>query len=461
MPSSFSGLSTALSALTAQRRALDVAGQNIANANTEGYSRQRVELTSVGGSAVPAVWSIWHGAGAGVAVAGVDRVRDAFLDARNNTEHAANAYLSNEQQVYGQVEQLISEPGDTGLQAQLADVWAAWHDVANNPRDLAARSTLLQQAATVAGSLNSRHEGLGSLWSASRDQLDALVADVNSTAGTLAELNQAVVRAQAAGLPANELADQRDQLVLKLADLAGATAVRRDDGAVNVLLAGSTLVSGASVRQLGATGARRLDDQATVPAALQWLDNGTPATVPSGQIASVMQTLGVTVPHYADALDQVAARLASTVNAQHAAGYDLSGTAGGTFFVGTTAASIAVAITDPAAVAASATPGGNLDGGNADAMAALATVAGGADLSYRQLVAELGATTHTVNQRAAIQANLTAAAGAAVASVSGVSLDEEMANMLTYQRAYEAAARVVSTVDSVLDTLINRTGLVR
>jgi flagellar hook-associated protein 1 FlgK len=169
----------------------------------------------------------------------------------------------------------------------------------------------------------------------------------------------------------------------------------------------------------------------------------------------VLATLGGTVPHYAAELDAVAASLAGTVNAQHATGYDLAGNPGGTFFTGSTAATIAVAVTDPAKVAAAGTPGGNLDGGNADAMAALTTAAGGADLRYRQVVADLGTAAHTVNQRASIQAALTNQADAAVATYSGVSLDEEMTNMLTYQRAYQAAARVMSTVDSVLDTLIN------
>jgi flagellar hook-associated protein 1 len=457
--SSFAGLSTALSALAAQRRGLDAAAQNIANANTPGYSRQRVDLESVGGSVVPAIWSTWRGTAGGVAVADVTRIRDAFLDSRNRAEHAASAFTSADQQVYAQIERLVAEPSDTGLQAQLADVWAGWHDVANNPGDLAARSALLQQASTVAASLNSRHEGLAALWSATRDQVDALVADVNSTADTVAALNKSLVLAQAAGVPSNELTDQRDQAVLHLSDLTGATALRHADGSVDVLLSGAALVSGARSRQLAAAGARQLDNLAADPMALQWLDSGTAATVPSGQIAAAVQTLTATVPRYAGALDEVAAGLASTMNAQHAAGYDLSGTAGGTFYAGTTAASIAVAITSPAEVAASAVPGGNLDGGNADAMAALATAPDGADISYRQLVAELGATTHAVNQRAATQATLTEGAEAAVASTSGVSLDEEMANMLIYQRGYEAAARVMSTIDSVLDTLINHTGL--
>ncbi|MEN3359080.1 MAG: flagellar hook-associated protein 1 [Mycobacteriales bacterium] len=455
MASNFSGLSTALTALTANRRGMDVSAQNIANANTEGYSRQRADLESLGGTAVPALWSTYRGPGDGVMVADINRLRDAFLDARNNAGHAGSGYLSNEQQLYGQLEQLVSEPGDQGLQAQLADMWGAWHDVGNNPGDLAARNALLQQATTITNSLNSRHDGLSSLFTATRDQLDAVVADVNATAAQIAQLNQAVVRASGGGVPANELADQRDKLVLHLADLTGATTLRQPNGGVDVLLGGAALVSGQTVRNLTVTGARALDNQVTSPVSLQWQDTGTPAVIPSGQVSSVLQTLTTTVPYYSDQLDQIAATLASTVNTQHAAGYDLSGTGGGAFFTGTTAGLIGVAITDPALVAAASTPGGNLDGGNADAMAGLATAAGGVDLAYRQLVANLGVTTASANQRAAIQTTVTQNAGAAVAAASGVSLDEEMTNMITYQRGYEAAARVVSTVDSMLGTLIN------
>jgi flagellar hook-associated protein 1 FlgK len=174
----------------------------------------------------------------------------------------------------------------------------------------------------------------------------------------------------------------------------------------------------------------------------------------------VIGTLGATIPKYAAALDNVAATLAGMVNTQHAAGYDLNGNAGGPFFSGTTAAAITVAITDPKAVAAASTPstsGGNLDGANADKIATMSDLPTSADNVYKQMIADLGTNAHAANQRATIQANLTQAADAAVANVSGVSLDEEMTNMLTYQRGFEAAARVMSTVDSTLDTLINHT----
>src|SRR6266480_2923594 len=107
MSGTFGGLSIALSALTAQRRGLDVTGQNIANANTDGYSRQRVDLQATGGSPVPATFAVWDGTGSGVTVADVSRLRDAFADARARSEHAGGSYLTAQQQVYSQVESLL------------------------------------------------------------------------------------------------------------------------------------------------------------------------------------------------------------------------------------------------------------------------------------------------------------------------------------------------------------------
>lgn len=462
MTSTFSGLSTALSALYAQRRGLDVTGQNIANANTEGYSRQRVDMRAVGAQQVPAIYSVWSGAGAGVDVSSVSRIRDAFLEARGRTEHAQSSYLNAQRQVYGSLESIFTEPSDTALQSQFDDYWAAWHDVANNPGTLAARNQLIQRGAVVADGMRIAYEQLGAEWTINRAQVDAYATDVNTAAKSVAELNQSIQRATAAGLPVNELTDERDLQLMHLAEVAGATAIARPDGTVDVLLGGSTLVSGSTTRALTVTGGTRLEDVVADPAgqrvSLQWADNNRPVTVTDGQLASNLQTLNTILPDYANQLDAIAAQLASSVNAVHAGGYDLDGNTGIAFFTGTTASTITVAITDPRQVAASSQPGGNLDAGNADALAVLGQSRTGADASYRQLVAALGVQSQSAARRADIQTAVAGDVDESRASVAGVNLDEEMTNLLAFQRAYEAASRVFNTIDETLDVLINRTG---
>jgi flagellar hook-associated protein 1 FlgK len=314
----------------------------------------------------------------------------------------------------------------------------------------------------VASSLHGTHDTLASLFSTGREQLDAITTEVNNAAKQVAQLNQAVVRANQAELPVNELADQRDKLVLHIAELTGATAVARVDGSVDVFLGGSSMVNGPNVRTLAASGAGRLDDVATSPVAVQWADNGAPAGVPSGQLASTLQTLGKTLPDFANSLDQVAANFASAVNTQHKLGFDKSGTAGVDFYSGTTAATIAVAITDPNLVAAASSAasggGGTLDGSNADALAAIGTAAAGPDRLYRQVVVDLGVAAQTANRRAGIQDTITQDIDAARTAQSGVNLDEEMTNLVSYQRAYQAATKVISTINEMLTDVLNLVG---
>jgi flagellar hook-associated protein 1 FlgK len=462
MGSTFGGISTALSALYTQRRALDVTGQNIANANTEGYSRQRVDMGSVGGSTTPAMYATPASGGGGVQVTDVVRLRDNFMESRARTERGQDAYLSDQKQVYGQIETVIGEPSDTGLQAQMAQFWSSLHDVANRPGDTASRTQMLARANTVATGLNSAAGRLESVFGASRSQLDSYTTDLNSTATAVADLNEAIVSAKQAGLPSNELMDRRDMMVLHLSELTGGTARTRVDGAVDFSINGMELVTGADARQVQAYGGARIQDQPSDPVGLRFTDTGAAAMPPSGTLASTLQTLSTTIPNASASLDTVAAALATSVNAAHSGGYDLNGNPGTDLFTSATgtvtASTIAVAIIDPALVAASGSPSERLDGSNADAMASLATAAGGADKTYRQFVVDLGVSAQTVNRRASIQAAVTQDVEAARTSQSGVNLDEEMTNMLTFQRGYEAAAQVMKAADSMLETLMNSIG---
>src|SRR3954468_10639912 len=178
MESSFGGINTALTSLYAQRRALDVTGQNIANANTDGYTRQRVDMQSQVGSISPALYAKTDGLGTGVAVSDVQRLRDEYAENRGRTEHANSAYLTNQTQTYAAIEDTFAEPSDTALQAQLHDMWGTWNDVANNPHPTAPRSTLLQQSSTVADGLNSAHNQLASQFSQTHTQLAAYAEEV-------------------------------------------------------------------------------------------------------------------------------------------------------------------------------------------------------------------------------------------------------------------------------------------
>jgi flagellar hook-associated protein 1 FlgK len=462
----FSGLSTALSGLQAARRGLDVTGQNIANANTDGYTRQRVQQQSVGAPEVPALWSVYEGAGGGVDVTGIVRLSDEFLTARARGEADTLAQLTGRQQAMVGVESVFGEPGDTGIASQLSDLWSAWHDVANRPGDLAARAQLLSRTSTAADGLRAAHLKLDAQWSATREQLAVSIESVNTTAANVAELNQAILRSTLAGVPVNELRDQRDQLIDRLAQATGAVARAGENGTVDVYLGGIALVRGERAETLSVAGAASMTDlrSGNSPApSVTWTSTGAPVTL-GGEAGARVESLGVTIPGYADALDTVAVALRDTVNAAHTAGYDLDGNAGTAMFSATaTAKDIAGLISDPRKLAASGqapSPTPSLDGANASALAEIGRGAGSPDAVYRQLVVNVGAAAETANRRLEIQTAVSAQAASAREAAAGVNVDEEMVNQLSYQRAYEAAARVITSIDEALDVLINRTGLV-
>jgi flagellar hook-associated protein 1 len=466
--STFGSLNAATTALWAQRRALDVTGQNIANVNTEGYSRQRVDLKAIGGSVVPAFFSTSNGLGGGVNADEVTRIRDAFLEGRGHTEHANSSRLTVENETFELVEQAFREPGDTGIQSLLSEMWSGWEDVANQPQDEAARGQVLKRLETLVGGIHFSQASLGAQWTQSRESLDVLVADVNASASTIADLNQAILRAHQSGLPANDLSDQRDLLVMKLADQVGATVRPGQDGMVDVIVGGMSLVSGTAASEFAVQGPTDPDLITATDKPRIVTATGGYTVIPSGTAGGQLTALNTIIPAYRDQLDTLANDLAASLNGQHMLGYDLAGAAGGPLLGSSggpvTAETLKVMITDPSKVAASSVaPTGGVaavDNGNADAIAQLRLATTGTDASYRKMIVELGVQAAVSQRNLGIQGVISTQVDAARESVSGVNLDEEMTNMLSFQHAYAAAGRMVTAIDETLDVLINRTGLV-
>ncbi|WP_182379553.1 flagellar hook-associated protein FlgK [Nocardioides sp. WS12] len=465
MVGSFGSISTALSALRYNQVALDVAGNNISNASTDGFVRRRVVGESVS-SAAPALWSRYDGHGEGVAVGEVRRLVDPLLDTRVRREHAALSYLESSQAVLARVEEGIGEPGTNGVYAAMLDFRNGWQDLALNPGGDAARQQVLGRAETLAQALRIQVSNITGEEADQRVHLNNVVSEINTAAAGLADLNQAILVTEQNGTDAGTLRDRRDQLALRLAELGGAVTTVRPDGQFDVSIGGETLVSG---REAGtfvvASGVTPTGAADGLPITFRidasWGSTTLPtgAAGPGGELGAVTDILTTTLPSYRAGLDAIAADLAAGVNAQHALGYDAAGAAGGAFFsydplVG--AASLQVAITDPALVAASSITGGGRDGNNADAL----SNAGDNTGAYQRLVNGFGTQVAALQRQTANQTALAGSLDNSWEQQAGVNLDEETVNMVTAQRAYEAAARLLTTLDEVLDTLINRTGLV-
>lgn len=445
---SFSGLTNALTALNSARYGLDVTGQNISNANTPGYVRQRAELVESGPvPGVPSMYATQH-ANSSVTVAGTSRLNDPVVDMRARSEHGRNGYLQTQSTTVSTVEGLFDEPSDNGLSEQLNDFWNSWAAVANNPGDSAARNVVLQKAAALSSTLNETSAALSRVTDSLNQQVSDATGQINTATSALAQINGAIAVASAIGANNNSLLDQRDSLLMNLSDLAGAQSTIQANGTATVTIGGQTVVTSTTASTL------------TIGAGNTIEVGGTTTAAAGGNLQSLLDGLNTTLPSYTAQLDAVAAALASTTNAAQAAGYDLAGNPGGPLFAGSTAGTISVAVTDPTALAAAGTPGGNLDGSVALTMASLGKAVGGPDASYRTMIGSLATAVQAATQQATVQQAVTTSVDNLAQSSSGVSLDEETTNLLTYQRAYQASSRVLTTVDETLDTLISHTGRV-
>lgn len=461
MSGTLSSLNTALSALRYNRVAMDVASHNIANVATEGYNRRRVDGESMGAPVVPARWSTYEGAGSGVRTSSIVRMNDVLLDNRARTEHSSLSYLQLRATALARMESGVGEPGDSGVSAAMADFRSSWQDLANDPGGNAARGQVLARAESLAGALAAQAANVSAEMTTQRLTLQGSVAEVDTVAKELAATNRAIATAALDGVDVSDLADTRDVLGLKLAELTGGVGLLQPDGTMNVSVAGVSLVSGSTAGTLRiATGVTAAGGPDGSPVTFA-IDHGATSTTLTadvrGEVGASADLLNTTLPAYAAGLGAVARDLADTVNATHAAGYDLDGTTGTAFFSydpADPAATLNVAVT-ARQVAASSLPGGVLDGSNADVIGTAGTPEG----SYQRLVNGFGTEVASAQRLVRTQSLLTTQVDSAREQLSGVNLDEETVAMLTAQRAYEAAARVMSVMDSVLDTLINRTGI--
>ena len=439
--STWAGISTALSSLRTQRVAIDVAGQNIANVNTPGYVRQRVDMT----------------AGIGVNVSAISRLHNGILGDRSRTESAQLQNLSIASNVVNDVEGVFPEPTTYGFQEKLDALWSSFSNVARDPNNAAARVQVLSQANAAADWLNNAAAELEDITANYSSGLANLVTTVNGYAKELSELNVAVSQSVENTQAANALLDRRGYVADQLAQLVGGSYHTNDLNQLSVTLGGGTLAGPSTYATLQVASAGGVTS-------LQWAGDSTTATVTSGAANGYLTAVNTTVDSWMTTLDSVASALTTTVNAVQTTGFDRDGNAGANLFSGTTAATISVALTDGADIAASAiAPSGgvaSLDGSKADAMAALGTAANGPDELYQELVVSLGFAIQAADQAAATQESLASSITSQIDTESGVSIDEEMANLIAYQRAYEAAARVLTAIDAVLETLINRTGVV-
>lgn len=468
MAGAFSGIEIASRAMQTSQGLINVVGQNIANVNTPGYSRQVAVVRATDpdtmpgpNSTDPAQW------GTGVELTSINRVHDALLQARINSAASEGSRYSEMEQTLSSVQAVYAEPGSTGLSSMLTAFFNSFSALASKPEDTASRQAVIQQATNLTAQFRKVASGLDGLRADAVARIAAGAGQANELADQIANLNGQIRTIVASGQQPNDLMDRRDTLVKELSGLVGATATEeqtpegKPTGVVNVAIGGRSLVQGAE--------ARALDTQFTIVDGVGQLGAGANAVqLTGGTVGGIAQSIG-RIDAYRANLDTVASTLISQVNTLHRAGSGLDGANNRDLFTGTSAATIGVSSLiagNPSALAAAGAPaaGQTAAAGNGDTARAIAGLASKAVIGtdtitgrYNADIATIGADVQSATSAATDSRTVAQQLDSLRSSSEGVSLDEEMTRMLQYQRTYQAAARILTTMDSLLDTLINAT----
>ena len=466
--STFTGLNTATSALAAARRGIEVTGQNIANQTTVGYTRQRLETSAVGAVAQSGRFSTGVVPGQGVRMEGIARLGDAVLDARVRDALGASGFFTVRAEAARSAEAVMAEPTKDGLAHRMSEFWAGWQDLANSPDSEAAAAVVLNTAGVLAGQIAAGYTAASTQWSDVRASVDRTVSEIDTAADQVANLNRDIRDALNSGRSANELIDQRGVIVERLARIAGASGTVEADGTLTVRIDGNALVSGDEARHLVVSGP--IGIATGEPVVISWAHRpGDAIASLGGELGGAVSLLapsdeGGMLAGLADTYNRLATELAARVNAQHGAGVTAAGDPGGDFFslaAGAPAAlGLGVIPANGTQLALAAPGAGAHDAKNADAISQIGTGAGSPDTLWSDFVTSFGVQTAGDAQRASVAEVAAVTSVAAQQSVAGVDGDEETIALMTFQTAYQAAARALTAVDEALDVLINRTGLV-
>lgn len=489
MTGTFGSLNIAKTGLQYQQVVIDTTNNNIANVNTDGYVRRRANGAEVGGATTGAMWSRYTGHGEGVTTTSVSRLTDFLMDSRVRNEHANLSYLQVQQTSMERVETAIDEPSDTGIASALSAFGSSWQDVVSSPDGSAARQAVIASGQTLVAAINAQARAVDDERAQQRAAAVDDVTQINTDAQQLARLNHNIFIAQANGTDVSDLQDQRDQLALDLAKRAGAVVTQDSTGRYQISINNVALVAGDNAGTMTVNGINpdgtpsngdpanpdvvsfSISDPVPVGAAPSTNQTAVPTGL-GGDLGGVTTLLNVTLSAYRAGLNNVAGQLADMVNTQHEAGYDQTGAAGGAFFAynaADPAGTISVLVSDPSKVAASVDGSGpNNNADNADKITQVLNGAVGAgsppgapvDIndSYQRLVTGLGSTVAGLNTQTSNQQLLAGQVDDEREQQAGVSLDEETINLMQAQRAYEASSRVLTVMNSLLDTLINRMG---
>lgn len=515
--STFQGLESSKRALFAQQSALYTTGHNISNVNTDGYSRQRVDFNATNPFPVPSrvMPNIPGQIGTGVEAGVVERIRNHFLDTQYRSETSRHEYWDTKQDSLQRLESLLNEPSDNGLTKTMDKFWQSLQDLSKDPENDGARSVVGQRGLALAETFNHLSKSMQSIQGDLQEQVDGSVKDVNSLLRNINHLNEQIQKVEPHGLLPNDLYDERDQLIDKLSEemnikvhLTKSSESSKDvaDGIASIELLdesgqsigdkGVYLIDAQSnpledaVNELNVSYTKNDDSENAQEAVSSISIDGyedlddLELQDSIGRLTALVEMYGYknadgdiegVYPETLAELDKMAKEFAEKFNEVHEEGIDANGDSGAAFFVNKdetgniTAENITVnkdLLKDGNLIAAGEAGKGNRNGNNAlnlkdvfdDDIEGLNN--GSPRKFYIALIGDLAVETEEAIKMTENTSTLRNQVDESRMATSAVSLDEEISNLVKFQHAYNASARNMTTVDEMLDRIINNMGLV-
>jgi flagellar hook-associated protein 1 len=435
-----------MQALEATQAALDATSNNIANANTTGYTREEATLSEnaeneSGGTVT----------GGGVTLDGIQSIRDELLNLQIQQQTSLQYGADAESSSLQQIQTYFSSTGND-IASTLSAFSSSLAQLSANPSDSSVQASVLSAAQNLAQSFNTTAQGLSSAQTDADQQVTTTVAQINSLTSQIAALNAQLTPAVESQQNGGTIEDQRDQLVQQLSQLVGINVSQSSNGEVITTANGSPLVMGSQSFNLqtttGSDGFQQVLDSN---------GNNITSSIQGGTLGGAIQVRDQIIPGFLNSLNTLASQFASAMNSAQAEGYDSTGAQGQDFFsvssnASDAAASLQVALTSGSQIAISSDGSAGSNGNVANLSAALTNnLPSGQSVSgaYSNLVYQVGqAASNASAQSSAVGQNILQLTNQQ-SSVSGVSIDEETTNLIRYQTAYEAAARIVSTVQAL------------
>ncbi|MGM9571847.1 MAG: flagellar hook-associated protein FlgK [bacterium] len=483
--STFAGFEVARSGLNTSQTALNTTNHNIANSGTTGYSRQAALQSVNTPYTVPGLRNpISAGQmGTGVNVSEIVRYRDQFADLQYRKENPVYNQFLTKETYYNQIELIYNEPKETSISANLDAYWKSLQDLANSSEDTSTRVALKEKSLQLTEVINSVATQLEKLRDEADDEIENKIIELNSTMAKICELNKSIVKVECTGQNANDYRDSRDLLLDELSSMVNMQYEELSDGSVNVYIGGKLAVSTTTCSDISVVKTADPEFDGRYVNKLIWSDLGTDVSLISGEIKGLFEVRDEIIPNYLNQLDNFAGTLAKEINAVHTTGYDLNGNLGKDYFTST---NVAVNVggkhyakymtvnpdicADVSKIAASSSKilvdadGNTVKEANNEIAKKMAEVSetkyniGPLNTTitdyYQSSIAQLGSASLKVSDTVENKLVLLNGISDIRDSVAEVNEDDEMINMLKYQRTYSSAARIITALDEMLQTIL-------